>query len=422
MLDRKTPPTYHQLTDIKLQLAEVRHLSKGVPLHIINAGKQELVRIEVIFRAGSVQEEKKAQAFLTTKMLSEGSARYSAREIASILDGHGAHIDLTPGFDVCTLSVYTLNKHLPIILPLIRSMVTEPVFPEKELNTLKDIKRQKLRVDNNKNAVVASKQFRKTLFTNHPYGNYLEERDISKVSSDDLLHFYQRCFYQNFELLVAGAVSPEVENLIADTFADIPFRPLPELSLSDAEKGQPKQENISKKGSLQSSIRTGRQLFNLHHPDFNKFSVLNTLFGGYFGSRLMKSIREEKGYTYGIYSSLVPMRRAGYLVIGTDVIGEYTQQTIEEIHAQIRNLQEVRVGEGELETVKNYMLGSFLSGLNTPFALADQYKTIYLNQLPLDYYDRHIQEINAVTAEELLLMARHYLNPSEFSTVIVGAV
>ena len=301
-------------------------------------------------------------------------------------------------------------------------MVTEPVFPVKELDTLKDIKKQKLRVDNNKNAVVASKKFRQLLFTEHPYGNFLLENDLNKVNVQDLLYFFQRCFYQNFELFVSGAVSLEVEELIAKTFNDVPYKELPEIKVAPVVNHQPRQENIAKKGSLQSSIRSGRLLFNLHHPDFNRFSVLNTLFGGYFGSRLMKSIREEKGYTYGIYSNVVPMRRAGYMVIGTDVIGEFTKQTLEEIHHQIRILQEAPVDADELETVKNYMLGSFLSGLNTPFALADQYKTIYLNQLPLDHFDRYIQEINKVTAEDLLALAQNYLAPHDFSTVVVGDV
>lgn len=422
MLDRKTPPVYHPLTDIKLQSAEQRHLRKGVPLHIINAGKQEVVRLEVIFRAGSIQESKKAQAFLATKMLSEGSTRYSAREIATIMDSYGAHLDLTAGFDSCTVAVYTLNKHLPAVLPVFKSMVTEPAFNEKELDTVKSIRMQKLRVDNSKNSVIASKNFRKLLFSDHPYGSIIEENDISEITPDDLHQFFARGFFQNFELLISGAVTPEVEALVAGAFADIPFRRLPDSELAVAEVKKPVRENILKKGSLQSSIRTGKLLFNLHHPDFNHFNVLNTIFGGYFGSRLMRSIREEKGYTYGIYSSVVPMRRSGYLAISTDVIGEFTNQTIDEIFLQIRNLQDTEIERTELDTVKNYILGSFLSGLNTPFALADQFKTIYLNQLPDDYYERYIQEINEVTAEELQILARKYLAPEDLSTVVVGEI
>lgn len=422
MLDRKTPPTYHQLTDIKLQLAEKRHLSKGVPLHILNAGKQEVTRLDVIFRTGSIYEEKKGQAFFTTKMLSEGSARFSPREIALILDSHGAHLELSPGFDFCTLSLYTINKHLPKLLPIIRSIVTEAEFPETEFNTLKEIRKQKLRVDNSKNAVVASKRFRNLLFPDHPYGHIIEEADINALSAEELLHFYQSTYYQNFELLIAGAIDHDIEKMVADTFEDIPFRELSKSQRPVRDISTPKQENIHKKDSLQSSIRTGRPLFNMQHPDFNHFSVLNTLFGGYFGSRLMKSIREEKGYTYGVYSSMVPMKQTGYFVIGTDVIGEFTQQTIEEIHLQMNELRKVPIDKEELESVKNYMLGSFLSSLNTPFALADRYKTIYLNELPLDYYDHYIKDLNQVNAEDILQLAETYLKPEDLSSVLVGNV
>ncbi len=420
MLDRKTPPTYHPVTNIKLQLAEQRHLRKGVPLHIINAGKQEVIRIEIIFRGGTVHEEKNGQAFFATKMLSEGSSRYSAKEIATIMDSHGAYLELAPGFDTSTITIYTLSKHLSVLLPVVQSIVTEPVFPEKELEILKDIKKQKLRVDNSKNATVASKQFRNKLFPEHPYGNFLKEEDIDGISSADLLHFFRQNFHLNYEIIISGAVSSEVENAITGAFNEVPVRENPEVNISLPPETVPGQAIVRKEGSLQSSIRMGRMLFNLQHEDYTSFSVLNTIFGGYFGSRLMKSIREEKGYTYGIYSNTVPMRRAGYFVIGTDVIGEYTHQTIDEILLQIKNLRDIPVDPVELETVKNYMLGSFLSSLNTPFAIADQYKTIYFNDLPLDYYDRYINEINEVSADKLQYLAQKYLVPEELFSVIVG--
>lgn len=422
MLDRRTPPAYQQVTDIKLQNATLRHLPKGVPLHILAAGKQEVLRLEAIFRAGSVLENKNAQAFLATKMLSEGTARFTAKEVANLLDSHGAHLELSPGFDYCTVSVYTLSKHASVIFPLFKSILTEPSFPEQELDSLKDIKKQKLRVDNTKNAVVASKQFRNKLFGSHPYGNFLKEEEIDAVSTADLESFFQEFMHQNFELIAAGDVNEEVEELIEETFGDLEYKRLPASLFPEPKEEPVGRENIPKKGSLQSSIRMGRKLFQLDHPDFNRFSVLNTIFGGYFGSRLMKSIREEKGYTYGIYSNVVPMKQAGYFIIGTDVIGEHTEQTLEEIEREIQHLRSTPVADDELETVKNYMLGSFLSSLNTPFALADRYKTVYLHELPENYYHDYVKDINEVTAEDLQELAEKYLKQETFSTVVVGNV
>ncbi len=422
MLDRRTPPAYQQVADIELQNATLRHLPKGVPLHILSAGKQEVIRIEAVFRAGAVLEKKGAQAFFATKMLAEGTSRFTAKEIAAVLDSHGAYIDLSPGFDFSTVSVYTLSKHVPVILPLLKSILTEPNFPAQELDSLKDIKQQKLRVDNKKDAVVASKRFRNKLFGDHPYGNFLKEEEIEAITTADLEEFFRKYMHHNFELMVAGDVKPETEQLIEQTFGEIEYKRLPESAFPEPGVEPIDRENIARKGSLQSSIRMGRRLFKLDHPDFNRFSVLNTIFGGYFGSRLMKSIREEKGYTYGIYSSVVPMRQAGYFVIGTDVIGENTEQTLEEIAKEIEQLQSVPVNEEELETVKNYMLGSFLSSLNTPFALADRYKTVYLHQLPENYYHDFVRDINEVSSAELQNLARQYLSPKEFTTVVVGNV
>lgn len=391
-------------------------------MHILRAGKQEVLRIEAIFRAGTVLENKNAQAFFATKMLSEGTSRYSAKEIANILDSHGAHLDLSPGFDFCTVAVYTLSKHLPVILPLLKSILTEAVFPEQELETLKDIKKQKLRVDNTKNAVVASKQFRHKLFGNHPYGKFLKEEDIDRITTKDLEDFYRQYLHHNFELMVAGDVNPEAEAQIEKAFGEVIFKPIPASAFSAPKEEPIERENIPKKGSLQSSIRMGRRLFTLSHPDFNRFSVLNTIFGGYFGSRLMKSIREEKGYTYGISSNIVPMKGAGYFLIGTDVVGEFTEQTLEEIQREIERLRKEPIDAEELETVRNYMLGSFLSSLDTPFALADRYKTTYLHELPSDFYEQFVKEINEVNARELQELALRYLDPQTFTMVIVGNV
>ena len=148
--------------------------------------------------------------------------------------------------------------------------------------------------------------------------------------------------------------------------------------------------------------------------------VMNEVFGGYFGSRLMKNIREEKGFTYGISSNMPSFRREGYFLIGTDVNKENTQQTLDEIQKEIHILQTVPVLEDELETVKNYMAGEFVGSLNTPFEIADRYKVILLDQLPADFLTTYIQKIRAVSPADIMEMANQYLKTGSLSEVVVG--
>jgi zinc protease len=175
-----------------------------------------------------------------------------------------------------------------------------------------------------------------------------------------------------------------------------------------------------KPDSIQSSIRVGRRLFTRSHPDFFKMLVTNEILGGYFGSRLMKNIREEKGFTYGISSNMPSFRREGYFLIGTDVNKENTQQTLDEIRKEIRLLQTEPVSPDELETVKNFMAGEFVGSLNTPFEIADRYKVILLDELPADFLTTYIQRMRAVTSADIMETAVKYLSPNDLREVIVG--
>jgi zinc protease len=157
------------------------------------------------------------------------------------------------------------------------------------------------------------------------------------------------------------------------------------------------------------------------HPDFHALSVLVTILGGYFGSRLMANIREEKGYTYGIGSFVLSLKHVSYLVISTEVGNEYVELTLKEIAIEMKKLQTEPVSENELETVKSYLLGEFLRDFDGPFALSGSFKAI--NDFDLDYsfYDRYLTVLRNLTSGELMQLAQQYLNPEDFYTVVAGS-
>jgi predicted Zn-dependent peptidase len=175
-----------------------------------------------------------------------------------------------------------------------------------------------------------------------------------------------------------------------------------------------------KKDAVQTSIRIGKKLFTRNHPDYLKFTVLNETLGGYFGSRLMKNIREEKGLTYGISSQIAPMLQEGYFVIGTDVKKELASKALEEIYNELEKLQNEPVGDEELQTVKNYMIGSYSNSITTPFSLANKFKTLHFNGLSYDYYDNYMTAIQKVNAKDLMQMAKKYFDRTSFTEVLVG--
>lgn len=424
MLDRKSPPKFHRINKINIQGADFTALDNQIPVYTISAGKQPVVRIELIFKAGSWFEKVPGTSYFATKMLSEGTHRLSSAQISNEIEKFGGHLDLTSTLDYVVITLESLTKHLANLLPLLFELINNPSFPEDEFKTLKNIKAQQIRVSKEKTNILASVKFRENLFgKHHPYGKDLSVKDVENLHMSDVKEFYNRYFKGDFEIIVSGKPSADTFSLLNESFGKNSISKkgaFDTLQVIDA--SSEKITIVEKKKNIQSSIRLGKKLFKKNHPDIIDVLVLNEILGGYFGSRLMKNIREDKGYTYGISSSLITLKNEGFFIIGTDVNKENTQDTINEIFREIEILQNSLVPEQELENVKNYMIGSFLSDINTPFALSDKFKSVHLNGMDYSYYDKYIERINNITAEEIKNIAIKYLDKETISTVVVGGV
>lgn len=421
MLDRRTAPPYRRITDIYLPPPVTQYLSNGIPLHVIKAGQLDVVKLEFIFKAGSWYEPKKGVSYFATHMLREGTVSKDSKLISDFIDRYGAFLHLSAELDFATVSLYTLSKHLYALVPLMSDIINNAVFPEEELKTLKNIKIQSIKVNDEKNSVVASKKFREALFGPvYPYGRSLETEDVAKIKKDDLRKFYTEWFGNNFEVIVSGKVEDSHIKLVNEYFGHDPLIDEPQPNEPGSYSSGDRTINIQKANSLQSSIRMGKVLFKKTHPDYIKMRVVNEILGGYFGSRLMKNIREEKGYTYGIFSRIVNLKHGGYFIIGADVKKEFASDTVIETYKEIEKLKNEPVGEDELQTVKNYMTGKFLSGINTPFDLADKFKSVYLLGLNYDFYKDYVKTINEIDAITVMEVANQYFKEGSFTEVLVG--
>ncbi|MCF0038761.1 M16 family metallopeptidase [Dyadobacter fanqingshengii] len=423
IIDRTIAPEFRVINSVHLPDPQTYNLDNGTALHVINIGDQPVIRLECIFEAGNWYEQEIGASFFAIKMLSEGTLTKTSAEISEAFDRIGAFTEMTHTADRIGIVVYALSRFLPDVLPLVSELIHDAVFPEKEFQDLKNINIQNLRVNKEKNAYLATTAFRAKLFgSNHPYGQSQEEENISSLSIDTIKEHYQR-FVKNgkFTVVLAGQVSENDVKVVNEHLGKV-YTENQILPVTDVQ--QPVYANVEvlveRPDSVQSSIRMGRKLFNRHHPDYFKMLVTNEILGGYFGSRLMKNIREEKGLTYGISSHLVTLRKEGYYMIGTDVKKEFTQQTIDEIKKEIYRLQTELVGEEELQTVKNFMSGEFAGSLNTAFEVADRQKILLLDGLPTDFFKHYIEQIHATTSQDVLSMAMQYLQPEDMLTIIAG--
>lgn len=423
MLDRTQAPAFSPIRHINFLHAQKQSLDNGVSLYTLRAGEQALVRIEWIFEAGNYYDQKIGQAFFTNRMLLEGTKNKNAAQINATIDQYGAFIDAQSYSDLSEIALYCPTRFVEKVLPVIAEIIFEPAFAEAELQQLKRKQQQELQINLQKTAFLASRAFRKAVFgENNPYGKSMDMEAIANLDRQDLLNFYETYIYQSpVEILVSGRFDEQTLQAINQYFGQFIPTNKPKAESNFSTHTQAGSVFVEKPRSLQNSIRVGKLMMKKTDKDFYRLIVANTVLGGYFGSRLMQNIREDKGYTYGIYSSLQSLRKATFMAIGTDVNAEFTQQTLQEIYKEIEILQNEKVSETELQKVKNYLIGSLAASVTTPFAQMDLFKDIHLHRLGYEFYENYIDKINAVSADDVLeIMQKHY-QKNDLVEVVAGS-
>jgi len=423
MIERTSRPIVGSFPDvINIQRAESHQLKNGIPLFVLRAGTQPVVKLELLFRnGGNGYEDKPGQSFFANKLLNAGTSTLTSTDISSRLAEFGASVEITPAFDGSSISLLCLEKHLPEVLPMFLSMVTEASYPEEELKREKDLQVTNLRIQQTKTNVRASKSFRKAIFPKgHPYGNILSEEAIDLLDQADLHSFHQLKLL-NYDVLITGFFKDSTLLLIKQELESLEIKGgLFRYSIESPEVQPVSKIRESIDNSVQGSIRIGKRVLGKDHQNYISNLIPNHILGGYFGSRLMKNIREEKGLTYGIYSSIVSFNKASYFVIGADVKSELIDLALEEIYKELDILSTVPIGYDELSKVKNHMIGSYQSELNSAFALGSKFKNIHEYDLTYDYYDRYLDTVKNIDQDVILNCAQEYLNPKDMTEVVVG--
>lgn len=424
MIDRSIAPESIDFASFEIKQVTSDFLDNGIAVYYLKSGLQNILRLELVFHAGSWFESLKGLSYLSSKMMVEGSKTRTSKEIAECVANYGAFMEIHAGFENVNFTFYLMEKHLNNLLPIISDCIFEAIFPEEELLNLKNITTQSLKVNKEKSQFLASAEFRRILFTeSHPYGRQYWEADIESISKNKIADFAKEFFVlDKLEIFVSGQFEIDsTKQKLNQYFGKTSFERVQNIDTKVVNPTIEKRESlINKPESVQSSIRLGCHSIQRNNTDYIPLTIANELLGGYFGSRLMRNIREEKGFTYGIQSSLHTLKNGAYFVIATDVKIENTRQTIEEINKEISILQSESVSEKELKTVKSYMLGRFMNSINSPFSLMDKFKTLHYSCLNYSFYNDYVQSINKVGSDQIQQMAIQYFEHSKLSQVVVG--
>lgn len=423
-MNRALSPDIKIIEQLHLPEVQLMQLDNGVPVYSINSGEQEVVKVELMFRAGKWYEPKNLVADLTNRMLREGTSTKSAKEIADTFDYQGANIQYSAAFENAGVTLFSLTNKAETLLPLLYEILTDAVFPQGELDTVLNNRKQRLKVELEKNDFIANRQFVDALYgQKNPYGRITQFEDFDHISVDDLKRFHKQYYNAaNLTIIVSGRFSNSLIESLNKNFGGNEWkRETADTSIvHPVESSTQLIQHTDKADSVQSAIMLGNLSINKKHPDFLKLSVLNTVFGGYFGSRLMTNIREDKGYTYGIHSSFVSYPHGGFIEISSEVGTDVREATLNEIQFEINRLRTELVEEEELEIVKNYLAGKIMRSIDGALKFSDTLKGLIIYNQHTDYINLMLKTVQTVTAEELRELAVKYLDYDKMYKITVG--
>ena len=421
-LDRSKAPEFVIPADFELSSPLVRDLSGIRKLFFIPTPNLDAVKLEVLGKSQrvSLPLEKSLVPSFTLQMLLEGNKGFSESQLSELFDFHATEVHSMITYSHEGMSLLTTKKHFFEVLTVFASLFDQATFPEESLEKKKSQRKLSIRLEREKSASRASGLFRKALFgEGHPYGYEITEAIVDQVGQKDLLDYYQNHLWTETEFFLCGNLDSRELDLIVSQLNEIPFQKsdnsftLPPISTS-------LKITEDRADALQSSIRLGSWSIRKDHPDFFALSVFNTILGGYFGSRLIKNIREDKGHTYGIFSSLAEIGDTNYWVIGADVQKNKREEVIEEIYKEIKLLASEMVSPQELEVVRNYLIGQMVSRFSSSFELMDKFRAVHHSGLDFDFYRKKLAFLRTFTGEDILEIGKKYFSNPPFIEVVVG--
>ncbi len=424
-LNRLQAPDLQEISKINIPPIERIYLDNGMPLWLINTGSQELIKVQISIPAGIIYQDQLLIAFFTNRLIKEGSENYLAAEIAERLDFYGAFLDTKVSRDRAYVNIFCLNKHFDKVLQIISELLVKPSMPQKELQIMIEQEKQGFSIRMQKVKSIALRNFYHLIFgEENSYGSSANLSDYDEIKVDSLKSFFQNNYQvKDWQLFVSGKVDKETLPILNRHFG--------QLDRDGHQLKRPQVDHhhiiesiphfIEHQGAMQTALKMGKLSLDRAHADYPILSLTQTILGGFFGSRLMQNIREDKGYTYGIHSMIIHYQQASIFSISSEVGAEFSDKTLAEVHKELKRLRTEKVMDEELILVKNYMAGGLLKSLNGPFALGEMMRMLHEYDLTQDYFSNYIHAVQAVDSDDVLRIADKYLNESDMLSIMVGS-
>jgi zinc protease len=424
LAQKQMPPEGGAPRNFTLPARQEFALDNGLQATLVPFGDIPKVTVYAVVQVGNVHEQpaENGLADIVGQLMREGTTSLNATQLSEQVARMGGSLDVSVGPNQTILSGAVLSEYGPELVRLMASLLQEPAFPQSEIGRVKNDFKRSLNVARARPGTQAQTKYRMALYKGHPYGYDLpSDEQISKYDVDQVRDFYQRQFgAQRTRVYVAGKFqAPAMQQAISEAFKPWQKGPAPQIPLAQAST-QASLLLLDRPGAPQSTIVIGLPVVDPSHPDYTRLRVMNSLLGGSFGSRITRNIREDKGYTYSPYSNINARYRVADWSEVADVTTEHTGNSLREIIKEIGLLQKAAPAAAELKGIQNYEAGLFVLRNSTPAGIIGQLNFLDLHGLPDSYLAKQVEEIHAVTPQQVQETAKKYLRSEDMTLVVVG--
>lgn len=421
MLDRTTSPPVHTMGPVTLPLPESLTLSNGIRLHAIRGGSQEVVQLSITFQGGCLEAPHPMVATLMASLMTEGTSHHTGAEISEMLDFNGAILRVTAAQHVTTLQLTALNSMLTDVMPLVREIICEPSFPRHAFDTFHEIEINNFLLAHSKVSVLCSEALAPLIKGPlNPESRVPTLQEVKEITLDEIQEFYRRLVTADgCNAYLGGNFSEDIYDEVRRMLESLPVRGASMERRIVQYVAQPAAKVVvDKPGAVQAAIEIGIPAIPRNHPDYIPLRLSVMALGGYFGSRLMRNIREDKGYTYGIAAYLLGNQEGSYISVMAQADASYVDAVIDEVAKEMKMLADEPLPDDEMMRLRQHASSTLLEILDSPFAIIDHYKVIDSVGLPEGYFDSQVQWVRSLTPDIIMSMARLYIRPSQMRIAV----
>lgn len=424
-LNRSIAPPQHPVSGISLTPPRRHVLSNGIPVFIIDNPTLDLIHLNIELAVGSLHESIKHTLRFAYFLLKESSPRHTATEMDGLLDFHGASFHVSVTLDRTRFKVAIPKKNVPLILPFIYEFLSAPHYREENLSIYKERKIKDLEYSSKKTDVRCSQLALHALFGERlAAGQFSTRENLQAVTIPQMEACHRTTFCaENLCIYATGNFDADLEQCIDGLFSQVPHGTaasrIHDLALF-AESAPLVQEEMA--GSVQSSIMLCRPSIGYGDPERRDLSILTTLTGGYFGSRLMQRLREREGYTYGVYADLTYFGNQSLFSIGSEVNAKDTRAAISACFEEMDRLCQEPVSEEELELLRRQIEGGLLRDVENSVSYMTKFAYWHARGLDEHEFKTMLQRANEISPEQLLTLAKKFFAHNNFTQIIVGTI